>query len=79
MATKLTKAQLLEKIDQLERELQLKTEEVDALYVQQRPSRGQSRSHDFQPTVALTPFRERCAAARELAIKTGRCVTLAKN
>lgn len=47
MSTRLTKAQLLAKIDQLESELGLarQTEaemqrEIDALYVQQRPSRS---------------------------------------
>lgn len=77
---KLTKAQLLARIDELESELGLKGEklaelerEVAALYVEQRPSRRERSSRDFTPTVTLT-FKQRLALADQEARATGRCV-----
>lgn len=54
---KLTKAQLLARIDELEEQcgvkdaaIELLKQDVQAYLVAERPSRGASRSHDFQPT-----------------------------
>lgn len=76
MAKQLTKAELLARIEQCEREaaahiakLEEQQRELDAMHVAQRPSRARS-SQDFQPTVATRLVIERrgqCTVKRWIA------------
>jgi hypothetical protein len=79
MSTKLTKAQLLARIDTLEQELGLaKTEvgrlarELDAYHYSERPSRSLRELTRYQSAGRQIPAH--FAAARELAMRTGSVV-----
>jgi hypothetical protein len=83
--TRLTKAQLLDKINSLEAELGLSQDkvrelatELDAYHVTQRPSRGtRTPERPARPLTAMQQIADRrlaMATARELAMRTGRAV-----
>lgn len=75
---RITIASLQSTITALEAQLAEVTRERDSLLVAQRPSRQTAapapRSHDAERPVS--DFRARCAAARELAMRTGAVVRM---
>lgn len=80
--TRITKAELLARIDACEaqcaahiRTIDALTAERDALLIAQRPSRAHAPAP--VPTVTnITPYRERLAAAKALAMRMGTSVKL---
>ena len=82
-----TKAQLIEHINTLERELEAEHAVADALrtelaayQVAERPSRQalspQAARPEFVPSKPLTPFRTACEAAKAMAMRTGKSVVV---
>ena len=62
------------RVFELESKLSDALKELHAYQVAERPSR-QARPQ-AQPSTGVISFKERCAKARELAMRTGRCVGL---
>lgn len=81
MAKSLTKIELIAKINALEAQVaadivkqDAMQAELNALYAAQRPSR-QAQGPALVGNTTLT-FKQRCAAARELSMRTGAVVKL---
>jgi hypothetical protein len=70
-----TLASLRSVITSLEAQLAEARSEINALHVAQRPSRAQAPA-PAPAVVALTPYRERLAAAKALAMRMGTSVKL---